>query len=153
MPSGEENYLFKYSISDVDDDTTATIEYSGKYIVEDGQEFKSYPILDDSDYTVDDYRLCCFREDHALYNKYLGVVNKRVNDQIDAERKRKEESKRSAVDDVSDIQRKIVEESVAPFDVLMAEFEPAGERKQHTVKTGPDAGTVTEKQEWSELFH
>ena len=151
VPSGKENYLFKYSVSEVEDDTSASIDYTGKYIVEGGQEWKSYPALDESDYSVEDYRLCCFKEDHALYNKYLGVVNKRRNDQADVERKRDEEEKRSAIDDVSDIQRKIVEEKVAPYDVLLAEFEPAGEPKQHVVKNGPDAGKVTQKQEWSEF--
>eukprot|EP00956_Cyclotella_meneghiniana_P021548 scaffold39337_cov25-Cyclotella_meneghiniana.AAC.1 len=52
VPSGEENYLFKYSVSEVEDDTSASIDYSGKYIVEGGQEWKSYPALNETDWIV-----------------------------------------------------------------------------------------------------
>ena len=150
VPRGEEDFLFQYTVADVNDETYATIEYEGKYIIEGGREWKSFLALQDSDFNVEGYRFCCFKEDHALFNKYLGIVNKRINDCRDAERKREEESKQKEMDDVSDIQRKIVEEGMEPYDVLLAEFEPAGELLHHTVQKGEEAGKVTQKQHWSE---
>ena len=60
--------------------------------------------------------------------------------------------KQCATEDTADINKKIVEESADPYDILVGEFEPCGEVVKHIVTSGKtNVGAVTEKQEWSKL--
>ena len=153
VPRGEENYNFLYIVQDINPGgKEAVIEYEGKYIKDGDTEFKSYPPTDDSDYKIENYRIALIREDANLYNCFLGVVNKRLNDERELKIKLEAESKKSASDDVSDIERKIHEEGLSPYDVLVMEFEPAGPKVEHVVTKGTDnVGAVTEKQDWSKF--
>lgn len=83
VPRGEENYNFLYIVQDINPGgKEAVIEYEGKYIKDGDTEFKSYPPTDDSDYKIENYRIALIREDADLYNRFLGVVNKRLNDEV-----------------------------------------------------------------------
>eukprot|EP00956_Cyclotella_meneghiniana_P037617 scaffold141647_cov87-Cyclotella_meneghiniana.AAC.1 len=108
VPKGEEAYNFQYIVTDVSDETYATIEFEGKYIKDDTEEFKSYPAIEEDDFVIDNYRLSCLKDDHALFNKYRGVVNKKINDAAQAQRDSEAAEKQSSLDDCSDIQNKIM---------------------------------------------
>ena len=61
--------------------------------------------------------------------------------------------KQCEAEDTTDINKKIVEESIDPYDVLVGEFVPCGDVVQHVVTSGKtNVGAVTEKQEWSKLY-
>lgn len=149
VPTGEEGYLFLYRITAINDDCkTAIIEYEHKAIKEDAEDFWSY--ADPDEHELDNYRLDHFKEDHLLFNKFNGNVNaKRANAKEDA-RKKEEEEKTNHLVDVTDIDRKVLQEKIRPYDVLVNEFEPAGPLIEY-ISTGKDtAGKKTFKQEWSE---
>ena len=83
---------------------------------------------------------------------YLGKVNKKANDQRDADRKLKADSKRIAAEDFSDLQQKFVDDRADPYDLLVLEFEPNGEKVEQIVSGGKEnVRKVTEKQDWGEL--
>ena len=154
VPSGEKNYNFQYIVTEIDEDGAhATIEFEKKFIEDGGTSFKAYPIIDaENDFELDGYRVALIKEDSELYNHYLGIVNKHINDLRDLQNKGEEEKKRSAAVDTSDIERKIHEEGVHPYVVLLNEFEPVGEREQHIVSGGKtNVGKVSEKQTWSKF--
>lgn len=154
VPQGEEDFIFLYIVSDINPDCqTASIEYEGKYVVEGGREFKIYPPYTTSDYVIENYRLTSLKADNDLYNRYLGIINKEANDLKEKELKRQSELKMSALTDVSDIDRKLNEEKMAIYDVLLMEFESTGPRREHVVTGGKEhVGALTEKQDWSEHF-
>ena len=128
VPTGEEGYNFQYIVTDITDTTFATIEFEAKYIIDDGEDFKSYPAIDESDFEIDNYRLACLKDDHALYNKYLGVVNKKKNDALQAQRDGEAAAKKSALDDISDIERRIMQDpNVDKFELAMREFVSVGD--------------------------
>jgi hypothetical protein len=108
VPKGEETYNFLYYImKDINPaGKEAVIEYKGKYIKDGGTEFKSYPVRDDSDYKIENYSISLIKEDADLYNRYLGVVNKQVNNQCKMEKTAEAESKKASGEDVPDIKRK-----------------------------------------------
>jgi hypothetical protein len=150
VPKGEEAYNFQYIVTDVSDETYATIEFEGKYIKDDTEEFKSYPAIDEDDFMMDNYRLSCLKDDHALFNKYRGVVNKKINDAAQAQRDSEAAEKQSSLDDYSDIQYKIMQNhKIDKFELLILEFEPVGDRKTYTIEQGPHTGKQAEKQVWS----
>lgn len=123
VPKGEELFNFLYIIKDVDiDGVFASIEYESKYIVDDGSNFRAYPITDGSAHEIENYRVALIKEDHALYNHYLGKVNKKANNERDADRKLKANSKRIAAEDFSDLQQKFVDDRADPYDLLVLEF-------------------------------
>lgn len=71
VPKGEENYNFLYIVKDIKDGGSfAVIEYEGKYVEDGGADFKMFPVTDDSDYEIEDYRVALIKEDHELYNHY-----------------------------------------------------------------------------------
>jgi hypothetical protein len=153
VPRGQENYLFMYRVAKVNlGCTTCQIEYEEMYVVEDGTEFKSFPIQDEGDELIDDYRMELLKEDHELYNKYLSVINRATNELKDKAIREAVEKKRSALDDVTDIDFKILgAEPVPVYDVLLGEFVPAEvDKHMHAVTEGPDKGEVVYKQKWSE---
>jgi hypothetical protein len=151
VPEGEENFIFLYIVSEINADcTTASIEYEGKYVVDGGRAFNTYPPHTSSDYVIENYRLSLLKEDNDLYNRYLGLINKEINDQKDKELQKQAELKKSSLTDVSDIDQKI-EEGMALYDLMILEFEPMGPRREHVVTGGKDnVGRLTEKQDWSE---
>jgi hypothetical protein len=153
VPKGEANFIFLYIVSEINEDCqTASIEYEGKYVMDGGREFKTYPPHTASDYIIENYRLSLLKEDNDLFNRYLGLINKEINDQKDKELKKQAESKKSSLTDVSDIDQKI-EEGMTLYDLLVMEFEAAGPRREHVVTGGKDnIGRLTEKQDWSECF-
>jgi hypothetical protein len=166
IPRGEEKYNFQYIVKSIDaNNTTATLEFEKKYIEDGGTTFKAYPIITDSDYEIDEYRIALIKEDANLFNHYLAIANKEANDLKDLREKMMAEEKRSSATDTSDIEKKILETSdiekkileqnVPCYDVLLTEFEPKGDRKEHVVSGGKDhVGKLTEKQEWSKFcFH
>jgi hypothetical protein len=109
-------------------------------------------VTDEVDREIENYRVALIKEDADLYNRYLGVVNKKVNDQLELEKKAEEEAKISAGEDISDIKRKVLEEKMDVYDVMVLEFEPEGDKIEHVVTGGKqNVGKVTEKQNWSEL--
>lgn len=156
IPRGEEKYNFQYIVKSIDaNNTTATLEFEKKYIEDGGTTFKAYPIITDSDYEIDEYRIALIKEDANLFNHYLAIANKEANDLKDLREKMMAEEKRSSATDRSDIEKKILEQNVPCYDVLLTEFEPKGDRKEHVVSGGKDhVGKLTEKQEWSKFcFH
>jgi hypothetical protein len=55
---------------------------------------------------------------------------------------------------VTDTERKILEQDMKAYDVLVGEFEPSGERMQHIITSGTtNVGVSTEKQEWSKYLY
>lgn len=144
-PEGEEDMLFQYHISKVNEDNkTATIDYDNKCIHEGDHLFQSYPDPQDG---IPNYSLSMFKEDQELYLKHLGYEQKKKNDE-DAERKKKaREADAAAVSDVSDLELKI-EQGENIYDLLMDEYEPDGDLRPHTIAKGPDSGKVIMKQLW-----
>ena len=153
IPPGEENYLYLYQVDEINDDCkTATIDYEGRYVEEGTCEWKNYPILDDEDRSIDNYRIDCIKTDHDLYNKYLGQANKVVNDQKELNKKKEDERKKSSETDVSDIDRRIKENNQKAYDVLLLEFEAAEEEQEHIIARGVHTGDITAKQQWSKFI-
>ena len=150
-PRGEENYLFQYIVAKVNPGCdTAKLEYENKYIEEGGTEFKSYP---DNDISLDDYRLVLLKDDAELYRKYLRAQMRVINDRREEETAKEAAKKISASEDVSDIDKKIIEDNRLPYSVLQEEFEPCGDRIEHRVTKGStNVGEVTVKQEHSKFF-
>jgi hypothetical protein len=107
VPKGEENVLHQYSILSINADiVSAVISYDQKCITEGGDKFRDYPLSNDEDGEIDDYKIVNLNDDHELYNVHLGRVNKKINDLKEILRKTEEEQKLSATDNVSDIERK-----------------------------------------------
>jgi hypothetical protein len=46
VPEGEEDFNFLYVVTDIDDDTFASIEYEGRYIKDGADNWRSYPAVD-----------------------------------------------------------------------------------------------------------
>ena len=152
IPRGEENYLFLYSISRINDDCmTAVIDYESKYIEEEGYEWKNFPDVDGDDESIENYRLDLLKTDHDLFNKYQGRINKKINDQKDLDRKMEDDRKKSSQTDVSDINRRIEQEGQTAYAVLLLEFEASGEEEEHIISRGGDTGKITAKQQWSKF--
>jgi hypothetical protein len=129
IPRGEEKYNFQYIVKSIDSNNTiATIEFERKYIEDHGTSFKVYPIIKDSDYEIDEYLIALIKEDSNLYNHYIAIANKEANNLHDLQDTMKAEEKRKSAVDTSDIKRKILEQKIAPYDVLLMEFESMGER-------------------------
>jgi hypothetical protein len=81
VPIGEENLLHQYSIVSLNTDmATAVIAYDEKCITEGGNKFCHYPLTDDDEREISNYKMLNFDEHHELYNVHLGRVNKKVND-------------------------------------------------------------------------
>ena len=81
VPKGEEKLLHQYSILSLNTDmATAVIAYDEKCIIEGGNKFCDYPLTDDDEGQIINYKMANLKDDHELYNVYLGRVNKKVND-------------------------------------------------------------------------
>ena len=146
IPDGEEDYLYQYHIEDINSDCkTATIEFDQCYVIEGENKFCNYFSPDNN--IIDSYSLELFADDHDLYNEYLGRENKVINDKKDALMKEQQSQKVKASEDVSDIAAKF-QSKISHFEILKAEFEPAGSLMEHTVKSGPNRGKMNYKQQW-----
>jgi hypothetical protein len=119
VPEGEEGFNFLYVVTDIDDDTFASIEYEGRYIKDGADNWRSYPAVDESDFVMDNYRLACFKDDHLRYNKYLGVVKKKENDAAQKAADKLAEEAKSSLDNIDDLRDKIMADSkVDKFELL-----------------------------------
>ena len=65
------------------------LKFDRTYIVENTNAFKSYPVTNPGEDTLDEYCLCLFDEDHEPYNEYLGRQKKEENDRRDKEMRSK----------------------------------------------------------------
>ena len=75
IPEGEEKHLFQYHFRDINEDCKSfLLKFDRTYIVENMNAFKSYPVTNPGEDTLDEYWYCLrlFDEDHELYNEYLG---------------------------------------------------------------------------------
>jgi uncharacterized membrane protein YkoI len=154
VPEGEEDLLFQYHVSSINDDNaTATIDYDNKCIRDGHHEFQSYPDPQDD---IPNYDLKTFKDDHELFLKHLGRGQKILND-VEFARKKREREEAEALaaanadmSDISDLELK-VEEGVEIYELMMGEFEPAGDLCLHTIRRGAkEEGKTIKKQLWSE---
>jgi uncharacterized membrane protein YkoI len=154
VPEGEEDLLFQYHVSSINDDNaTATIDYDNKCIRDGHHEFQSYPDPQDD---IPNYDLKTFKDDHELFLKHLGRGQKILND-VEFARKKREREEAEALaaanadmSDISDLELK-VEEGVEIYELMMGEFEPAGDLCLHTIRKGAkEEGKTIKKQLWSE---
>jgi hypothetical protein len=151
VPKGEENVLHQYSILSINADiVSAVISYDQKCITEGGDKFRDYPLSNDDEGEIDDYKIANLNDDHELYNVHLGRVNKKINDLKEILRKTEEEQKLSATDDVSDIERKL-SASVDPYLIMIGEFRSIGPLSVHVVLKGENKGKSTKKQTWEHI--
>jgi hypothetical protein len=149
VPDGEEDLLFQYHIAKINDDnTTAVIEYDEKCVQEGHHVFTNYP---DPQVEIPNYKLTTFKDDQELYLKHLGLGQKIVNEERIARKKKMLEDAAALLSDVSDLEVKI-EDGLEIYDLMMDEFEPAGDLRPHEIASGKDAGKVIQKQQWSELL-
>jgi hypothetical protein len=104
---------------------TAVIAYDEKFITEGGDKFHDYPLTDDDEGQIHNYKMANLTDDHELYNFHLGRVNKKVNDLKEMMRKKEDEEKIAATEDVSDIERKL-SDGVDPYLIMIGEFRSTG---------------------------
>ncbi len=100
----------------------------------------------------DNHRITSLDYDAELYHKVLGRINKEINSTLEEEKKAECEKKKSAVDDISDINKRFDKKNMSAdekFNVLLDEFEPVGEEVEHLIGSGLNKGTSTVKQTWS----
>lgn len=155
VPHGEEEYLFLYRISNINENgTTAVIEYEGKFVVKGGDMFQSYPDVWGNDSIIEDYSLRTLKDDHELYNQHLGRVNRVINDKKEEQLKQEKLQKINSLDDVSDLDRKFWEDKMNCYQLLLGEFHPVpGEgMKEHRITKGANCGKTKYKQQWSQYF-
>jgi len=151
IPKGEENVLHQYSILSINADlVSAVIAYDQKCITEGSDKFRDYPLSNDDEGQIDDYKIANVNEDHELYNVHLGRVNKKINDLKEIQRKREEEKKVAATDDVSDIERKL-SDGDDPYLILIGEFMSCGPLSDHIIQRGTDKGKTSKKQPWQHV--
>lgn len=149
VPEGEEGHLFQYSVVKVNKGLkTATLNYDGKFIREGGDKFENYPEQNEVDNEMEDYRMALIDEDHELYNKCIARVNAKKNDALTAAKEAEADKKKSALDDVSDIEAKIINQKMKPCEVLESEFQPHGERATRIISRGVSEGKKIITQTW-----
>ncbi len=147
IPASKEEMLFQYHIGAVNSDNkTATIEYNDKCIKDGNHVFQSYP--DQQDSTIPNNNLSTFAEDHKHFLKHLGRGQKIINDAKEAREKEEKAAASQTLSDISDLEAK-VEQETSFYDIIVDEFEPAGEMQDHVVLEQPHAGKVIKKQKWS----
>jgi hypothetical protein len=127
------------------DNKTATIKYNDKCIKDDNHMFQSYP--DQQDSTIPNYNISTFAEDHKRFLKHLGHGQKIINDAKEAREKKEKAAASQTLSDISDLEAKVKQE-ISFYDIIVDEFEPAGEMQDHVVLKGPHAGKVIKKQKW-----
>jgi hypothetical protein len=104
IPDGEENLLFQYHVSSINDDNkTAVIEYDEKAISNGDHKFTLYPDVTGSEGSIKNYDLGTFKEDHELYLQHLGRENKVAYEAEQAKKKKDQEEAAAAARDLSDL--------------------------------------------------
>ncbi len=152
VPRDEEDLLFQYHLSSINDDCkSAVLQYDEKCIKNGGDQFTSYPDTTGDESTITKYCLETFTVDHELFNVHQGRVNRMINDQKDLLCKMQQGTRTKASDDVTDLNAKI-SEGATVYSLLVAEFEPCGDLRPHTIERGPHKGKQTKKQKWSEFI-
>jgi hypothetical protein len=132
VPDGEEAHLFQYSVMNVNNDCkTDTIDFDKKCIVENGDTFPNYPNFADEDTTIADYKIKMLNDDHELFNDHLGHVNKQVDDLRESERKKEQDKKVRAANDVQDLDDKFHVKKTDRYSLLVAEFVAEGALTEH----------------------
>jgi hypothetical protein len=151
VPKGEENVLHQYSILSINADiVSAVISYDQKCITEGGDKFRDYPLSNDDEGEIDDYKMANLNDDHELYNVHLGRVNKKINDLKEILLKGEEDAKVAAADDVSDIEHKL-SDGVEPYLIMIGEFRSIGPLSMHVVVRGDNKGKSSKKQTWEHI--
>ena len=151
VPKGEENVLHQYSILSINADiVSAVISYDQKCITEGGDKFRDYPLSNDDEGEIDDYKMANLNDDHELYNVHLGRVNKKINDLKEILLKGEEDAKVAAADDVSDIEHKL-SDGVEPYLIMIGEFRSIGPLSMHVVVRGNNKGKSSKKQTWEHI--
>jgi hypothetical protein len=152
IPAGEENLLFQYHVASVNDDNkTADIDYDERAIINAHHKFTSYPDVDGTESSIDNYDLGTFKEDHELYLQHLGRCNKVQYEAHQAQKNKEQEEAAAAAKDISDIHLKL-ENGVEAYELLKGEFEPSGPLRDHVVGKGAHKGKIHKKQTWSEFY-
>ena len=109
-PVGEENYLYLYSIVEVNSNCkSAFITFADSYVEEGDEVFRDYPKTDtsnDKDESIKEYCLSRFTEDHKRYNYYLSKEAMKIK----KEQQANEKSAPIFVHDTSDITRQFTTE-------------------------------------------
>ncbi len=147
IPAGEEEILFQYHNCAVNSNNkTATIEYGDKCIKDGNHMFQTYP--DQQDSTIPNYNLSTFAEDHKRFLKHLVRGQKIINNANEAREKEEKTAASQTLSDISVLEAKVKQE-ISFYNIIMYEFEPAGEMQDHVVIEGPHAGKVIKKQKWS----
>ncbi len=153
VTDGEEAHLFQYSVMNVNNDCKiATIDFDEKCIIENGDTFQNYPNFADEDTTIAHYKIEMLNDDHELFNVHLGHINKQVNDLRESERKKEQEEKVGAADDMQDLDDKFHVKETDGGSLLIAEFAAEGACTEHLIKAGPNAGKKNTKQDCSMFF-
>lgn len=148
IPRGEEDLLFQYHINAVNSDNkTATIDYDDRCIKNGDHVFQSYP--DQIETNITNYDLATFQQDHKVFLRHLGRGQKIINDAKEAREKEEKAAASESLVDLTDIDEKI-QQGIAIYDILLAEFEPVGDMMDHIVEKGDHKGKVIKKQKWSE---
>jgi hypothetical protein len=132
--------LFQYHIGAVNSNNkTATIKYNDKCIKDGNHMFQLYP--DQQDSTIPNYNLSTFAGDHKHFLKHLGRGQKIINNAKEAREKEEKAAASQTLSDISDLEAK-VEQEILFYDIIVDEFEPAGEMQDHVVLKGHHAGKV-----------
>ncbi len=153
VPDGEEAHLFQYFVLNVNNDCKmATIDFDEKCIVENGDTFQNCPNFADKDTTIADYKNEMLNDNHELFNVHLGHINKRVNDLRENERKKEQDEKVRAADDVQDLDDKFHVKKTDGYSLLIAEFVAEGALTEHLIQAGPNAVKKNTKEDWSMFF-
>jgi hypothetical protein len=153
VPPGEEDFLFQYHLASINNDCkSALLHYDEKCIKNGGDQFTSYPDTTGNESTILNYRLELFSVDHELFNTHQGRVNRIINDEKDLMRKMEQDTTHhKATDDVSDLEAKISDGSTV-YALLVAEFQPCGDFRPHSIAKGPHKGKQIKKQKWSKCI-
>ncbi len=115
VPFGQEGYLFQYSVRSVNKDhKTLVIQYDERCISNDSDAFQDFPLHDENEETINSDQIKHLKENHELYNIYLGRVDKKLNDKKEEDHKAEETKKISGVQDLYDLLLMIQEKSSLP---------------------------------------
>lgn len=152
VPAGEDNFLFQYSVKEINlDCKTAVIDYDEVKILSGGDAFQDDPHTSSESTVIKNYHLSHLTKDHEEFNKHLGRHTKKINDAEELVLKEKTAAKMKSVDSTSDLSKQF-NDGVTAYDLLFDEFESVDELTEHRVKAGKNQGEVTYKQTWSKSF-
>jgi hypothetical protein len=153
VPPKEEKMLFQYSIASIKDNLqSAVIEYDDKCITNGGNQFISYPDTTGHENKINNYSLGTFQADHLLFNLHYGRSKKIKNDKEDAARKLAQEETVKSGTDLFDLKKR-VQGGASAYALLVAEFQPCGDLRDHTIVKGLNQGKKVKKQKWSKINH